>query len=83
MWRRPAARVLAEQDAAVALLDEVTADTLRRAVEPLLSDSLRRSRIGDQARTLGKPNAADHLARVVVEAVSSPRRKHEEIDVRR
>ncbi|WP_433679958.1 UDP-N-acetylglucosamine--N-acetylmuramyl-(pentapeptide) pyrophosphoryl-undecaprenol N-acetylglucosamine transferase [Nocardia sp. CA-119907] len=62
------ARVLAGQGAAVALLGEVSAESLRAALEPLLADPERRSSVAQQARLCGRPDAADCLARVVLSA---------------
>ncbi|MEV4126439.1 UDP-N-acetylglucosamine--N-acetylmuramyl-(pentapeptide) pyrophosphoryl-undecaprenol N-acetylglucosamine transferase [Nocardia sp. NPDC049707] len=62
------ARVLAEQGAAMALLDEVSTESLSTALEPLLADPQRRNAVAQQARTCGRPDAADRLARVVLSA---------------
>lgn len=62
------ARVLAEQGAAVALLGEVSAESLRAALEPLLADPAHRDSVAQQARLCGRPDAADCLARVVLSA---------------
>lgn len=59
------ALVLAEAGAAVALLGEVSAQTLRGAVEPLLANSEHRASIAEQARLRGRPDAAERLAQVV------------------
>ncbi|OLT29386.1 UDP-N-acetylglucosamine--N-acetylmuramyl-(pentapeptide) pyrophosphoryl-undecaprenol N-acetylglucosamine transferase [Nocardiopsis sp. CNR-923] len=66
--QRHNARHLQESGAAVALLDEVGADRLREAVEPLLADPGRRRRIEENARALGRPDAADRLVDVVLSA---------------
>jgi UDP-N-acetylglucosamine--N-acetylmuramyl-(pentapeptide) pyrophosphoryl-undecaprenol N-acetylglucosamine transferase len=65
------ARHLEEAGAAVALLGEVTEDSLREAVGPLLSDPERRRLMAEQARTHGRPDAADRLVDVVLSAASS------------
>jgi UDP-N-acetylglucosamine--N-acetylmuramyl-(pentapeptide) pyrophosphoryl-undecaprenol N-acetylglucosamine transferase len=62
------ARRLAESGAAVALLDEVTPDALRRALAPLLADPARRAAIAANAKALGRPQAAEALAGVVLAA---------------
>ncbi|WP_232832001.1 glycosyltransferase [Nocardiopsis sp. FIRDI 009] len=66
--QRHNARHLQEAGAAVALLDEVDAERLRRAVEPLLADPELRRRMADSARELGRPDAADRLVDVVLAA---------------
>lgn len=63
------ARHLAEAGAAVALLADVTADSLGAAVAPLLAQPQRRAAIAQQARRLGRPDAADRLVDVVLSAV--------------
>ncbi|MFC7330626.1 UDP-N-acetylglucosamine--N-acetylmuramyl-(pentapeptide) pyrophosphoryl-undecaprenol N-acetylglucosamine transferase [Marinactinospora rubrisoli] len=55
------ARHLQETGAAVALVDEVTPDTLRAAVTPLLTDPARREAMADRARAHGRPDAAERL----------------------
>ncbi|MFI7121977.1 UDP-N-acetylglucosamine--N-acetylmuramyl-(pentapeptide) pyrophosphoryl-undecaprenol N-acetylglucosamine transferase [Amycolatopsis sp. NPDC049868] len=68
------ARHLAEQGAAAALLGaEVTAADLRDAVAPLLADPQRRHAMADRARALGRPDAADRLVDVVLEAAGECR----------
>lgn len=63
------ARHLQDADAAVALLGgDVTADSLRTAVRPLLEDPERRRAIAANARSHGRPNAADQLVDVVLAA---------------
>jgi UDP-N-acetylglucosamine--N-acetylmuramyl-(pentapeptide) pyrophosphoryl-undecaprenol N-acetylglucosamine transferase len=62
------ARHLQEAGAAVALVDEVSSERLREAVEPLLADPSRRAAMADRARTFGRPDAAEHLADAVLEA---------------
>ncbi|MFD5426366.1 glycosyltransferase [Streptomyces sp. NPDC127084] len=62
------ARHLAEGGAAVALLDEVTPAELRAAVGPLLADPLRRADIAERARAHGRPDAAERLVDVVLDA---------------
>ncbi|OOC55151.1 MULTISPECIES: UDP-N-acetylglucosamine--N-acetylmuramyl-(pentapeptide) pyrophosphoryl-undecaprenol N-acetylglucosamine transferase [Nocardiopsis] len=66
--QRHNARHLQESGAAVALLDEVTAEGLRKAVEPLLDDPQRRARIAGRAREHGRPDAAERLVDVVLSA---------------
>lgn len=66
--QRHNARHLQERGAAAALLDQVDADHLRAAVEPLLSDPARRTEMADRAREEGRPDAADRLVGVVLAA---------------
>ncbi|MEU2258136.1 UDP-N-acetylglucosamine--N-acetylmuramyl-(pentapeptide) pyrophosphoryl-undecaprenol N-acetylglucosamine transferase [Nocardia xishanensis] len=68
-----AARLLAEEGAAVAVLDGITADAVRAAIEPLLSDPARRKAIAVRARELGRPDAAAALTEVVVQAAGGVR----------
>jgi UDP-N-acetylglucosamine--N-acetylmuramyl-(pentapeptide) pyrophosphoryl-undecaprenol N-acetylglucosamine transferase len=60
------ASYLADHDAAVALIGEVTPDQLRSAVAPLLSDPSRRQQIAGNARAQGRPDAADRLVDVLL-----------------
>ncbi|QES51762.1 UDP-N-acetylglucosamine--N-acetylmuramyl-(pentapeptide) pyrophosphoryl-undecaprenol N-acetylglucosamine transferase [Streptomyces venezuelae] len=64
------ARHLADAGAAVALLDEVNADTLRHAVGPLLTDPARRTAMAERARAYGRPDAADRLVDVILAAAA-------------
>jgi UDP-N-acetylglucosamine--N-acetylmuramyl-(pentapeptide) pyrophosphoryl-undecaprenol N-acetylglucosamine transferase len=64
------ARHLEEAGAAVALLGDVTADHLRDAVGPLLTDPARRDEMAERARAHGRPDAADRLVDVILSAVS-------------
>ncbi|MEU7116151.1 undecaprenyldiphospho-muramoylpentapeptide beta-N-acetylglucosaminyltransferase [Streptomyces sp. NPDC046182] len=58
---------LQQAGAAVALLkDAVTPEGLRDAVAPMLSSPERRSHMAQQARTLGRPDAADRLTEVLL-----------------
>jgi UDP-N-acetylglucosamine--N-acetylmuramyl-(pentapeptide) pyrophosphoryl-undecaprenol N-acetylglucosamine transferase len=66
------ARHLQEAGAAVALVDEVSPERLREAVGPLLADPARRAAMADRARMFGRPDAAERLADVVLEAAGSP-----------
>ncbi|MFD9124887.1 glycosyltransferase [Kitasatospora sp. NPDC059571] len=54
--------------AAVALLGEVTAQTLRAALAPLLTDGSVRADMADRARAQGRPDAADRLVAVLLDA---------------
>ncbi|MFF3258350.1 glycosyltransferase [Streptomyces sp. NPDC002932] len=63
------ARHLAEAGAAVALLGEVTEESLRDAVGPLLTDPGRRDAMAERARAHGRPDAADRLVDVILSAV--------------
>ncbi|RSN60660.1 UDP-N-acetylglucosamine--N-acetylmuramyl-(pentapeptide) pyrophosphoryl-undecaprenol N-acetylglucosamine transferase [Amycolatopsis sp. WAC 04182] len=68
------ARHLAEQGAAAALLGtEVTSADLRDAVAPLLTDSHQRRAMAARARELGRPDAADRLVDVVLDAAGDRR----------
>ncbi len=62
------ARHLAEDGAAVAVLGEVSAEALRQALAPLLTDPGRRAAIAERARAHGRPDAADRLVDVVLSA---------------
>lgn len=64
------ARYLAEQGAAVALLDEVGPPQLAEALDRLLGDSGFRAAVADRAKALGRPDAGEHLASVVLAAAS-------------
>lgn len=64
------ARHLEEAGAAVALLGDVTADRLKDAVGPLLSDPARREAMAQRAREHGRPDAADRLVDVILSAAS-------------
>ncbi len=65
------ARHLHDAGAAAALLGEVTADTLREAVGPLLVDPARRADMAARARAHGRPDAAERLVDVLLEAATS------------
>ncbi|MFC5800019.1 UDP-N-acetylglucosamine--N-acetylmuramyl-(pentapeptide) pyrophosphoryl-undecaprenol N-acetylglucosamine transferase [Streptomyces formicae] len=65
------ARHLADNGAAVALIDDVTAERLRDAVAPLLTDPERRAAMAERARSFGRPNAADRLVDVVLAAAGA------------
>ncbi|MFJ8113501.1 hypothetical protein [Streptomyces sp. NPDC096132] len=62
-------RHLQQAGAAVALLKEaVIPDGLRTAAAPILSSTERRTQMAQQARALGRPDAAEHLTDVLLEA---------------
>lgn len=61
------ARRLHEAGAAAALLGAVTPEALRGAVEPLLTDPARRVAMAEQARAVGRPDAADRLVDVLLD----------------
>jgi UDP-N-acetylglucosamine--N-acetylmuramyl-(pentapeptide) pyrophosphoryl-undecaprenol N-acetylglucosamine transferase len=71
MHQRANAKVLSDAGAAVLLDDEkdakLNAGTLRPAVESLLYDAQKRTRMSDAARALGKPDAAENVARLITE----------------
>ncbi|WP_306796643.1 UDP-N-acetylglucosamine--N-acetylmuramyl-(pentapeptide) pyrophosphoryl-undecaprenol N-acetylglucosamine transferase [Nocardia sp. XZ_19_369] len=60
------AAALAERGAAVALLGEVSAHTLQEALVPLLADAEKRTAVADSAHLCGRPDAAEHLAQLVL-----------------
>lgn len=62
------ARYLAEQNAAVALLGDATPARLAEALDRLLTDPAYRSAVSDNAKALGRPDAAEHLAQMVLAA---------------
>lgn len=64
------ARHLADAGAAVALLGDVTADTLREAAGPLLTDPALRAAMAERARAHGRPDAADRLVDVLLAAAA-------------
>ncbi|WP_275560408.1 UDP-N-acetylglucosamine--N-acetylmuramyl-(pentapeptide) pyrophosphoryl-undecaprenol N-acetylglucosamine transferase [Streptomyces sp. 5-6(2022)] len=64
------AQHLEDAGAAVALTGDVTADRLRNALGPLLTDPARRARMAEAARTRGRPDAADRLVDVLLSAAS-------------
>lgn len=64
------ARHLEEAGAAVALPGEVTAERLREALGPLLTDPARRAAMAQAARAHGRPDAADRLVDVLLSAAS-------------
>lgn len=64
------ARLLHDAGAAVALLADVSADTVQAALTPLLTDPARRVAIAELARTHGRPDAADRLVEVVLAAAA-------------
>ncbi|TVL91623.1 glycosyltransferase [Streptomyces sp. SAJ15] len=64
------ARHLEEAGAAVALLGDVTAQSLYAAVDPLLTDPVRRSMMAERARAHGRPDAAERLVDVILSAAS-------------
>ena len=61
---------LQQAGAAVALLGEVTPETLREAVAPLLADPGRRDEVARQARAHGRPEAAELLVDVLLSVVA-------------
>ncbi|MDT0342080.1 UDP-N-acetylglucosamine--N-acetylmuramyl-(pentapeptide) pyrophosphoryl-undecaprenol N-acetylglucosamine transferase [Streptomyces litchfieldiae] len=67
------ARYLEDVGAAVALTGEVTAERLREAVAPLLTDPHRREAMAARAREHGRPDAAERLVDVVLSAARDHR----------
>lgn len=66
------ARHLADGGAAVALIDQVNPDALRAAVGPLLTDPARRTDMATRARAYGRPDAAERLVDVILQAAGAP-----------
>jgi UDP-N-acetylglucosamine--N-acetylmuramyl-(pentapeptide) pyrophosphoryl-undecaprenol N-acetylglucosamine transferase len=66
------AHSLEERGAAVAVTGDVTADTLRTVVTPLLANRAQRDAMAARARALGKPDAANRLAEVLLSAAPAP-----------
>ncbi|WP_017587087.1 UDP-N-acetylglucosamine--N-acetylmuramyl-(pentapeptide) pyrophosphoryl-undecaprenol N-acetylglucosamine transferase [Nocardiopsis ganjiahuensis] len=62
------ARHLQESGAAIALLGEVNPQNLQAAVEPLLADAATRDAIAENARSHGRPDAAERLVDVLLTA---------------
>lgn len=77
MHQRANAKVLADAGAAVLVDDEKdrakNAAKLQPLVETLLSDAIKRRTMAEAARSLGKPHAADAVARVIMRMVSADR----------
>jgi UDP-N-acetylglucosamine--N-acetylmuramyl-(pentapeptide) pyrophosphoryl-undecaprenol N-acetylglucosamine transferase len=65
------ARHLADNGAALALIDDVSPERLREAVTPLLTDAHQRSAMAERARSYGRPDAAERLADVVLAAAGA------------
>ncbi|GAA1408722.1 UDP-N-acetylglucosamine--N-acetylmuramyl-(pentapeptide) pyrophosphoryl-undecaprenol N-acetylglucosamine transferase [Kitasatospora putterlickiae] len=57
---------LHDAGAAAALLGDVTAERLREAVDPLLTDTHRRTGMAERARSYGRPDAADRLVDLLI-----------------
>ena len=72
--QRHNARHLTQHGAAVALLDAVTPEALRETLDPLLADPGLRAKLAANARMLGRPDAAERLADVVLAAAAPPSR---------
>ena len=62
------ARHLADNGAALALVDDVSPERLREVLAPLLADPERRSAMAGRARAYGRPDAAERLVDVVLAA---------------
>ncbi|MFD5407494.1 UDP-N-acetylglucosamine--N-acetylmuramyl-(pentapeptide) pyrophosphoryl-undecaprenol N-acetylglucosamine transferase [Streptomyces griseorubiginosus] len=67
------ARHLQGAGAAVALEGEVSGERMRDALGPLLADAHLRQAMAERARALGRPDAADRLVDVVLEAAEQAR----------
>ncbi|MER5567249.1 UDP-N-acetylglucosamine--N-acetylmuramyl-(pentapeptide) pyrophosphoryl-undecaprenol N-acetylglucosamine transferase [Streptomyces goshikiensis] len=65
------ARHLADAGAALALLGEVTPQALQDAVGPLLTDPALRAAMAERARAYGRPDAAERLVDVLLDAAAS------------
>lgn len=67
---------LARQKAGAAVMlreAELTGESLVNAVEELLNDAARLTRMANASRTLGRPDAADHVARLLRELANRRR----------
>jgi UDP-N-acetylglucosamine--N-acetylmuramyl-(pentapeptide) pyrophosphoryl-undecaprenol N-acetylglucosamine transferase len=77
MHQRLNATVLADAGAAVLMDDEKdrrkNADKLRGIIEPLLYDAEKRRAMSEAAKKIGKPDAADNVARVMMELMPAGR----------
>jgi UDP-N-acetylglucosamine--N-acetylmuramyl-(pentapeptide) pyrophosphoryl-undecaprenol N-acetylglucosamine transferase len=73
LHQRKNAGVLAAAGAAIVIDDERDAQRnsqkLRPAIEPLLHDADRRAAMSAAARSIAKPDAADTIAQMVIDAV--------------
>ncbi|MFD6286355.1 glycosyltransferase [Streptomyces sp. NPDC060205] len=65
------ARHLADHGAALALADDVSPARLREVMAPLLTDPMLRSEMAERARSLGRPDAAERLVDVVLDAAGA------------
>lgn len=65
------AQHLATAGAAVALVDDVSPEALLREVEILLVDEVLRTKMADQARQFGRPDAAERLVDVLLDAAQA------------
>jgi UDP-N-acetylglucosamine--N-acetylmuramyl-(pentapeptide) pyrophosphoryl-undecaprenol N-acetylglucosamine transferase len=77
MHQRANAKVLVDAGAAALVDDErdarINSPKLWAAIEPLLYDDQRRRAMSDAARKLGKPDAAENVARLVTDLAQSGR----------
>lgn len=62
---------LQDAGAAVALIGDITAEGLREALAPLLADPARRAAMAARSREHGRPDAAQRLVDVVLDAATS------------
>ncbi|MQY37914.1 hypothetical protein SRB17_59220 [Streptomyces sp. RB17] len=53
------------------LRDAVTSEALRSAVAPLITSPGERQHMAQRARSLGRPDAADRLAEVLLDVATS------------
>src|SRR5256885_2255976 len=77
MHQRANAKVLADANAAIIVEDQKektkTAPQLQPALESLLYDAPKRTAMAAAAKALGKPDAADQVARVIEELAGASR----------
>jgi UDP-N-acetylglucosamine:LPS N-acetylglucosamine transferase len=55
--------------------DALDAASFRETVLPLLKDSALRAGLAERAQQMGRPDAADRVARLVLETMQSGRRR--------
>ncbi len=67
------ARHLQDTGAAMALIDDPTAESLRTTVEGLLTDPAQRTAMAERSRAAGRPDAADRLVDVLLNVADAQR----------